>query len=311
MQRAQAAHQTAMLHEAAAARGTHACQAGQKAHSCKCRYNCRGSSTGSADASPPAARARPEPRPSHLLEPLEDARPAVLVEHLRRWPQDFVRVVQQQPAVPAEEEMPVRRAPTPALADKEASLPAAAVVMPRVVRPAQAPVGCGVRFWGRGEGGTMTTAPGVWGRTAACGTLRTCLPKPLPRCASASLHATVDLVRAHCAQTVVDRVKDDIVRHGKVRRRVAAGRGWAAVSSPFGMPDCFCRPAQAVQHVLVVTLKLAHAGKAPPAVALRVRGIPQLAGWPQAHSDLGDHGACRVVCATTQAACVRRGGGRG
>lgn len=90
--------------------------------------------------------ARPcTPGPSHLLDGLEHARPPRLVQHLLRLCEDALGVADEHAAVPGQEEVAVGRGPAAALAGEEAGLPAAAVVVPGVVRPAQPPAARGGR----------------------------------------------------------------------------------------------------------------------------------------------------------------------
>ena len=56
-----------------------------------------------------------------------------------------------------------------------------------------------------------------------------------------------------------------------------------------------CR-LQAGQHVGVKALELPNAWEAPPPIALRVRGVPELPCWPQANCDLRDD----IPCTTAQ-----------
>lgn len=55
-------------------------------------------------------------------------------------------MLDQQPAVPGQEEVAIRCGPAAGVAVEEVGLPADAVVVPRIMRPAQAPAyrtGCG------------------------------------------------------------------------------------------------------------------------------------------------------------------------
>mmetsp|Transcript_2175 Transcript_2175/g.6442 ORF Transcript_2175/g.6442 Transcript_2175/m.6442 type:complete len:248 (-) Transcript_2175:2188-2931(-) len=55
---------------------------------------------------------------------------------------------------------------------------------------------------------------------------------------------------------------------------------------PLWMPDCISSFLQVSQHVLVIALKLADAGKAPAPVSLRVGGVSELPSRAQPHGDL-------------------------
>ena len=68
-------------------------------------------------------------------------------------------------------------------------------------------------------------------------------------------------------------------------------------AAPFGVAHGLSLLAQVRQHVAVEALELAHAWKAPPAVALGVAGVAQLARRAQAHGDLVDDLACASASA--------------
>ncbi len=63
-------------------------------------------------------------------------------------------------------------------------------------------------------------------------------------------------------------------------------------AAPLGAAECVSSRAEVLQHVAVVTLEFADAGEAPPAVALWIRRIPQLARRAHAHRQLCDVCAC-------------------
>mmetsp|Transcript_39027 Transcript_39027/g.98099 ORF Transcript_39027/g.98099 Transcript_39027/m.98099 type:complete len:462 (+) Transcript_39027:161-1546(+) len=67
---------------------------------------------------------------------------------------------------------------------------------------------------------------------------------------------------------------------------VVAPRVVRAAQPPLRLAHLVRGDLEVVQHVLVVALELAHAGEAPAAIALRVRGVAQLAGGAHAHGDL-------------------------
>ena len=66
---------------------------------------------------------------------------AALVQRGRSCPEHAVGVLQELPAVPGQEEVPVLRAPAAAVAHEEARLPGRRVVVPAVVRPIVPPAG--------------------------------------------------------------------------------------------------------------------------------------------------------------------------
>eukprot|EP00955_Chlamydomonas_euryale_P053077 355368-Chlamydomonas_euryale.AAC.10 len=85
------------------------------------------------------------------------------------------------------------------------------------------------------------------------------------------------------------------VRHKEARlpRRAVVMTGvMRARQAPLRVANRVCRALQVREHVLIVALELAHAGKPPAAVALRVGRVAQLARWAQADRDLRQHGSC-------------------
>ena len=210
---------------------------------------------------------------SHLLELLQPAGASAFVQRLRRGLEHPVSVLQQQPAVPGQEEVSILAVPVAALADKEARLPRGRVVVAGIVWRIVAPAD--------GRGPEL-----LWPSSFAAQLVSRTLPLRNPLPCPATLYTEAGMHGRHLPAAT--------------QRAAQSSRPAAAASSPLWPAHALRVAPEVCQHVLVIALKLPHSGKPPPAIPLRVGWIPQLPCRAQPNGDLCQAGSCSKGKAVSQ-----------